>query len=178
PDHDELELPDETERVLVHPGHEEDEEEGDESAQEREGIGHGYHDLAERPYVPPVRARGRVSFLISGRASTGPAGGTGITVPGIAFYAPVASFPGPALEELLHPVGDQRQGDEFSAGREREEHCPRGGGKDVPVAERGETGDQQGHDNEAEQDRGSREGDDEDLEVQEIPEGQGPGRHR
>ncbi len=85
----------------------------------------------------------------------------------------------PALspEELLHPFGDQRQGDEFRAGRECEEHRPRGSGKDVPVAEGCEAGDQEWHDDETEQDRGCGKGDEEYLELDETLDGQGPGRY-
>ncbi len=85
-------------------------------------------------------------------------------------------IPDLAPEKFLHPFGDQWQGDEFSAGRECEEHRPRSGGKDIPVAKRGKTRDQERHDNEAEQDCGSSEGDEEYLEIQEPLDSDGPGR--
>ena len=68
PTHDELDLLNGIQRVLVKPGHEEDKEKGDEPAQQREGIGHGHQDLAVRPYISPVRvlfiSGPAVSFLV------------------------------------------------------------------------------------------------------------------
>ena len=100
-------------RVLVQPRDKEDKEEGDEPAEQREGIGNRYQDLAQRPDVSPCR----VLFFVSGRNFSGLIG------PVISAryrdrmcgrrggHAPVGiGFPDLALEEFLHPVRNQREG--------------------------------------------------------------------
>ena len=89
---------------------------------------------------------------------------------------PGIGFIDPALEEFLHTVRDEREGDELRAGREGKEHGPRRSGKDIPVGKTGKTGNEERHDNETEKNGGAGEGNEEYLEIEETLEGQGPGR--